>query len=190
MNLLREKLPELLGVIGWIVVVVVAVGRAQGAIGTGGVGLDLHPLYGAGSAVRSGHSVYDVSGFVYPPTAALIGLLFTVVSFHRAIILFAYLELGILSATMLLAYKTVSRSRWALLIAAIVAVALLKGDVVVDDAWLENASVLLVLPLLQAVAKWPDCCMPMRDYGYRCIGAPLLDGQMTGNIRPLLVPIR
>jgi hypothetical protein len=143
-----------LGGLGWLVVVIVAVFQARATIAAPGVGLDLRPVRDAGLAVRSGHSIYDVPMFVYMPYTALVGVLLSLVSWHGAVVGYAYLEYAILASAVFLMRGALGRSRWTLLAAALIAAALLEGDLVVRDARLENISVLMVLPCVGIVLCW------------------------------------
>ena len=171
--------PLALGLAGWVAVLAVAVSRARGAAAFPAAGLDLAPLRDAGRALADGRSIYAVHNFVYPPPAALVGWALSHLSFHTAVELYSYLEVVVLSLTVLLLRRYLRPLRWQLLTSALVTLVLLKGDLLVSILWLDNASVLLVLPCAWLLVRWSAARWTS---GAVVLGLTLL-------LKPVLVPL-
>jgi hypothetical protein len=65
-----------------------------------------------------------------PPTAALFALPLTLVSFRTAVVAFSYLQVAIVLLTLVLVMPyTLPRSRWTLLVSAVIAAGFIGGDI-------------------------------------------------------------
>ena len=142
------------GSVAWLAVIVIALSRARSAASTPSAGLDLVPIRNAGMALRSGHPIYGVPAFVYPPPASLVGWVESLFSLHTDVYIYTYFEVATIVATVFLFRRCLRPARWNLLESAILAVLLLKGDLVIDALWLDNASVLLLLPCVFILIWW------------------------------------
>ncbi len=171
--------PVALGTAAWLAVVVVAVWRAHLTLSNGSTGLDLEPLRGAGLALRAGRPLYSVPEFVYPPPAALLGWLISWASFHSVVLLFTYFEVAAIGLTVWLLRGCLRPVRWQLLESAALAGLLLRGDLVGSLLWLDNASVLLLLPCAFVLYRWGE--------GRWRAGAVLLGLSLL--LKPVLLPL-
>jgi Glycosyltransferase family 87 len=115
-------------------------------------GLDLKPIYAAGVAALHHRPIYDVRGFVYPPTAALAAIPFTIVSFT----VLSWLYLGFEYLVVVgIASVTVSwfvPRRWLPVAAGAASGALLFSHLAVHSLWLENVS--LVVAAAAMIVIW------------------------------------
>lgn len=157
----------------WAVAVVVASRRTQVSYGQ-----DLQPVYDAGLAVRSGSPIYSVAHFVYPPFAAVAGVPFTLLDRHDAGHLYAVLQVVVpVLAAGLLGVALFRRLEVGVLVGGILAVALMGSDVYASALFLENISLLFVLPLVLVGICWGT--------GRWTLGAVILAVSVA--IKPLLV---
>jgi arabinofuranan 3-O-arabinosyltransferase len=127
----------------WLVAVGVGIARAQGMIRSPSLGLDFAPLYGAGKAVLSHHSIYTVANFVYPPLAAIVGTPVALLSYRVAIVLGAYAEVVSIVLVVAAASRLSTKGQWWPVLAGLLSTALLSSDLAVRSLWLENLSILL-----------------------------------------------
>ena len=171
--------PTVLGVVGWIAVAILALWRAHAALGNGSVGWDLNPLRIAGDDLRSGHSIYSNPNFVYPPPAALVGWALSFARPHTVAAVYTYCEVIAIGLTVLVLRGCLRPQRWQLAVSAVVAGLLLRGDLVNSILWLDNASVLLVLPCAFVLVR-------MGDGKWRS-GAVVLG--LTLLLKPVLLPL-
>ena len=169
----------MLGVVGWIAVAILALWRAHAALGNGSVGWDLNPLRIAGDDLRSGHSIYSNPNFVYPPPAALVGWALSFARPHTVAAVYTYCEVIAIGLTVLVLRGCLRPQRWQLAVSAVVAGLLLRGDLVNSILWLDNASVLLVLPCAFVLVR-------MGDGKWRS-GAVVLG--LTLLLKPVLLPL-
>ena len=157
-----EPRAAVLGIGAWLVVAVIAVFLGHRAAATVGAGFDLHQVIVAGQALRSGQALYQVHPaaqnpqFVYPPTAALLGMAASYFRFHQVMTPFAYFETASLCFTVFLFRRCLRPTRWQLLGSAIVAALLLQGKAVTATLWLGNIGFLLVLPCAYVVLRWGE----------------------------------
>ena len=149
----------MLGIGAWLVVAVIAIFVGHRAAADGGAGLDLQTYILAGQALRSGQALYQVHPaaqnpqFMYPPTAALLGMAASYFRFHQVMTAFAYFEAASVCFTVFLFRRCLRPIRWQLLGSAIVAALLLQGKVVSTSLWLGNFSFLLLLPCAYVVLR-------------------------------------
>ena len=152
--------PRVLGIVAWLMAAVIAVSQGHRAAATPAAGLDLHVYIVAGQALRSGQPLYQLHPaaaslrFVYPPTAALLGMAASYFRFHQVMTTYAYFEVAAICVTVFLFRRCLRPTRWQLVGSAIVAALLLKGDIAVADLWLGNFSFLLVLPCAYVILRW------------------------------------
>lgn len=175
----RRAVPLVLGVAAWIAVAILAAWRAHVALGHSTLGWDLRPLRIAGGALRSGHSIYSDPDFVYPPPAALAGWPLSFAHLHAAIVVYTYCEAAAIGLTVLLLRGCLRPVGWQLLVSAGLAGLLLRGDLVTSILWLDNVSVLLVLPCAFVLVRWGD--------GRWRSGAVMLG--LTLMLKPVLLPL-
>jgi arabinofuranan 3-O-arabinosyltransferase len=123
--------------------------------------------------------MYGVPSFVYPPPASLIGWVESFFSLHTDVVIYSYFEVAAIAATIFLFRRCLRPVRWALLESAILAIILLKGDLVVGALWLDNASVLLLLPCALLLIWWGGNRWTL---GATVLGITLL-------LKPLLAPL-
>lgn len=152
----RQSVPVILGTVAWLAVLGVAVWRAHLTLSDGSAGLDLEPLRGAGRALRAGQPIYSITEFVYPPPAALLGWMISWASFHSVVVLYTYFEVAAIGLTLLLLRGCFRPVRWQLLESAVLAGLLLRGDLVGSLLWLDNVSVLILLPCAFVLIRWGD----------------------------------
>jgi arabinofuranan 3-O-arabinosyltransferase len=171
--------PSLLAVVAWVLVAVDGVHRVHQALSTSNAGEDLIPLRQAGVALRTGHPIYHVPGFVYPPPGAILGLLPAAVSLHAAEVVDSYLEIGAILLSLFLLRRFISPGRWGSLLTAIIAAGLIKGDLLLNSLPLENLSILVLLPLTLLVALW----------GRRRWDSGAIVLALTLVVKPVLLPL-
>jgi arabinofuranan 3-O-arabinosyltransferase len=167
------------GAVAWLAVIAIAISRARSAASTPAAGMDLAPIRNAGMALRSGHPIYGVPAFVYPPPASLVGWVESFFSLRTDVYIYTYFEVAAIVATVFLFRRCLRPVRWNLLESAILAFLLLKGDLVIGALWLDNASVLLLLPCLFIVILWAK--------NRWSLGAVVLG--ITILIKPILLPL-
>ena len=146
--------PAAAGAAGWLAVLVLAVGTVHTAVGDPSAGLDLRPVRAAGTALRTGHPIYGVPRFVYPPPAALVGWVESYLPVRTDVAVVTALEVLGVAATVLLFHRCLRPHRWSLPIGALVTVLLLEGDLLAGVLWLDNASVLLLVPCAVVLRLW------------------------------------
>lgn len=158
--------PTAVGVLGWAAVAYLAWHRVLDIVHHYRAGNDLRPVRDAGQSVLDGVGVYTVPHFVYPPSAAVVGIPLTWVSFSRAVAIFAVVELAILLVAVLVTTRVTAASRWSLAASAIISGALIKGDLILGSAWLENATVLLIPPLVVMILSWGSGRWPLGSVAF------------------------
>lgn len=176
----RQAAPVVLGVAAWVAVGILAAWRAHVALGhPATLGWDLKPLRIAGGDLRSGRSIYSNPDFVYPPSAAVAGWPLSFASLHAAVVAYTYFEAAAIGITVLLLRGCLRPQRWQLLVSAVLAGLLLRGDLVTSILWLDNASVFLVLPAAFVLVRWGDARWRS---GAVVLGLTLL-------LKPVLLPL-
>lgn len=141
----------LAGCVAWAVALLLSYQRVHVPFGQ-----DLQPVYDAGRAVRDGSPIYSVAHFVYPPFAAVAGVPLTLLDRHSAGQVYAVIQvlLPVLAAGLLGAALYRRHVEVGFLVGGILAAALMKSDVYVSALFLENLSLLFVLPLVVVGICW------------------------------------
>jgi hypothetical protein len=158
------------------------------------LGWDLRPLNLAGKAVLHGRPIYDVPGFVYPPPAALLGVLvsWAPMTFWASAMLAVEIAVLIMLAVVTAGWLVPGRER--AVAAAVAATVLLWSHPAVHGLWLGNMSVVMAgigLAVVGAFARdrWLTGCLLL---GLSLLVKPLLLPMvllpvLRRRIRPLLV---
>ena len=167
------------GVMAWLAVIAIALLKARSTASSRSAGLDLVPVRSAGMALRSGHPIYGVPAFVYPPPASLVGWVESLFSLHTDVYIYTYFEVATIVATVFLFRRCLRPARWHLLESAILAVLLLKGDLGDSALWLDNASLLLLLPCAFILIWWGK---DRWSLGAIVLGITIL-------LKPILIPL-
>jgi len=175
-----------------------------------GDGADFRPVYGAGSALLHGRSLYSVARFVYPPTAAALFMPLTLASFAHAYDAWLVLSAIAVAGAGALALSP-WRSRTWLLLTPVAAVVMLRSDYFTRTLWLGNISLvlapfavgvlllyendewewgsaLLVATLLVKPLLWPFVLIAPLRGRWRALAWPLLAGVLLLVVAVVAVP--
>ena len=143
------------------------------------LGLDLRPLYLSGGAILHGRPIYDVPAFVYPPPAALIGVVMQPLPFTVWANVYLAVELAVLAVLAAVTVGWLVPSRWLVPAGGVAATLLIWAHPSMHGLWLGNLSVAIAgvgLGVVVAFARgrWTLGCL--------LLGLSLL-------VKPLLLPL-
>lgn len=163
----------------WLMALVAAVAQFVVTRRHHNLGMDLRPMYLSGGAILHGRPIYDVPGFVYPPPAALIGVVLQPLPFTVWANVYLAVELAVLAVLAAVTVGWLVPSRWKAPAGGVAATLLIWAHPSMHGLWLGNISVAIAgvgLGVVVAFARgrWTLGCL--------LLGLSLL-------VKPLLLPL-